>query len=75
MSISSEVINILRVITMDFVSEAVRRSVVSREFENRLKGDTKCWKYDRSEVKGELFFLMMPLLTVSRSQKTSSSAH
>jgi len=50
MAISSEVINILRVITMDFVGEAVRRSVVSREFENRLKGNTKCWKYDRREV-------------------------
>jgi hypothetical protein len=48
--ISAETINLLVSIAKDFVSEIIRRAIITKELEVRLKRKIKVWKYDRDEV-------------------------
>jgi len=49
--ISAETIKLLGSVVKDFVSEIIRRAVITKELEVRLKRKIKVWKYDRDEVK------------------------
>jgi len=52
-SISAETVGLLVSITKDFISESIRRIIISKELEARLKREMKVWKYDRGEVSAE----------------------
>jgi hypothetical protein len=43
-SISPDTIRLLKAIVVDFVTQAVQLSIVLREQELKLKGDTKAWR-------------------------------
>ncbi|KIM40121.1 hypothetical protein M413DRAFT_28645 [Hebeloma cylindrosporum] len=59
--ISAETITLLVSIAKDFVSEIIRRAIITKEFEVRLKRKIKVWKYDRDEVPN--FFLVYPYVS------------
>ncbi|KAF8973260.1 hypothetical protein BDZ97DRAFT_1722449 [Flammula alnicola] len=52
-SISADTVQLLVSITTEFVSEIVRRAVITKEQEIRLKGNMKVWKYDKDEITAE----------------------
>lgn len=49
-SISAHTIQLFADITKEFVSEVMRRAVITKEQEVRLKRTMKVWKYERDEV-------------------------
>ncbi|KAF8906524.1 hypothetical protein CPB84DRAFT_395944 [Gymnopilus junonius] len=49
-SISADTISFLVTIITEFVSEAIRRVIITKEQEIRLKRELKVWKYDRDEI-------------------------
>jgi hypothetical protein len=61
--ISAEIINLLVSVAKDFVSEIIRRAIITKELEVRLKRKIKVWKYDRDEVPN--FFLTYPCVSQS----------
>ncbi|KDR75884.1 hypothetical protein GALMADRAFT_248628 [Galerina marginata CBS 339.88] len=52
-SISADTIQLLVSITTEFVSEVVRRSIITKEQEIRQKRGLKVWKYDQDEITAE----------------------
>lgn len=61
--ISAETINLLVSVAKDFVSEIIRRAIITKELEVRLKGKIKVWKYDQDEVLN--LFLTYPYVSQS----------
>lgn len=55
-SISVSCVPLLKEVVKEFVSEIVRRAIILKEQEIRLKAKLKVWKYDPEEVK----FLLLP---------------
>lgn len=49
-SISADTIRLLRSVAVDFVSEVIRRAIVLKNQEVRLKGDIKAWRLRPKEV-------------------------
>jgi hypothetical protein len=50
-SISTDTLHLLSTILVEFVSELIRRAIVSKEQEIRLKQSLPIWKYDKYEVR------------------------
>ncbi|KAF8161103.1 hypothetical protein B0H34DRAFT_699506 [Crassisporium funariophilum] len=65
-AISTDTIQLLISMITEFTSEVIRRAVVSKEQEVRLKGRTKVWKYDQTEISVE---------NVKQSLKTMGLGH
>lgn len=59
-SISADAIRFLGTVTTEFVSEIIRRVIITKEQEIRLKRELKVWKYDPDEVL--LYFELSVLL-------------
>ncbi|THV05023.1 hypothetical protein K435DRAFT_850231 [Dendrothele bispora CBS 962.96] len=52
-SISSDILRVLKVLLIDFVTELVQRSIVFKEQEIKVKSDTKAWRSVNGEVSAE----------------------
>lgn len=50
-SISADTVHLLSAIVVEFVSELIRRAIITKEQEIRLKQSLPIWKYDKYEVR------------------------
>ncbi|KAF9475540.1 hypothetical protein BDN70DRAFT_883595 [Pholiota conissans] len=74
-SISGHTIRLFVDITREFVAEVVRRTVIAKEQEIRLKRTMKVWKYERDEITLENVTKCVSSMGLGRLDKENCFAH